>query len=58
MGLEIFMERGITGEAFRELGMLVEVVFWLTTASDFLKPIFWFLGSAEITEVVLGVFPN
>ena len=58
MGLEIFIESGITAEVFRELGMLVEVVFWFTTASDFLKPIFWFLGSCEITEVVLGVFPN
>lgn len=52
------MESGITGEAFRELGMLVEVVFWFATASDFLKLILWFLGSVEITEVVLGVFPN
>lgn len=38
--------------------MLVEVVFWFTSPSDFLKPIFWFLDSREITEVVLGVFPN
>lgn len=43
MGLEIFIESVITAEVFRELGTLVEVVFWFTMASDFWKPIFWFL---------------
>lgn len=38
--------------------MLVDVVLWFTITSDFLRPVFWFFGSCEITEAVLRGFPN
>lgn len=58
MSLEILVESGIIDSLCRDLGRLVEVVFWFLTASDFFRPIFWLFGSCEIIEAPLDVFPN